>query len=95
MRTFKIIVALILAAFCIGVTGAIYLQSEGAAISVGSLIFLVIVSFLYDHRRSIFSGGPSRARLQDEKTATALAQAAAFTRFAEGEVRGTPNYKGA
>ena len=95
MRTFKITVAIILAAFCIGITGAIYLQSEGAAISVGALLVLVIVSFLYDHRRSIFSSAPRRSRLHDERTATAVAQGAAFTRFAEGEVRGTPNYKGA
>ncbi|MBO6633512.1 hypothetical protein [Parvibaculum sp.] len=94
MRTFKITVALVLAAFCIGVTGAIYLQSEGAAISVGALIFLVIVSFLYDHRRSIFTSDPARSHLKDDKTATAVAQGAAFTRFAEGEVRGAPNYKG-
>ena len=94
MRTFKITVTLILAAFCIGVTGAIYLQSEGAAISVGALLFLVIVSFLYDHRSTIFSSEPARSRLHDDKVGTAVAQGAAFTRFAEGEVRGTPNYKG-
>ena len=94
MRAFKIIVAIVLSAFCIGITGSIYLQSEGAAISVGLLLFLVIASFLYDHRRSIFSGEASRPRIQDEKTATAVAQGAAFTRFAEGEIRGAPNYKG-
>lgn len=95
MRTFKIIVAVALAALCIGLTGAIYLQSEGAALSVGTLLVLVIVSFLYDNRRSIFSGDKSmRAKLADEKTASAVAQAAALTRLSEGEIRGTPNYSG-
>ncbi|MEQ8267956.1 MAG: hypothetical protein RH982_12210 [Parvibaculum sp.] len=93
MRTFKIVVALLLAAFCIGVTGAIYLQNEGAAIAVGLLIGLVLVSFLIDHRRSIFTGGGDGKAL-DRKAGVGIAQAAALTRFAEGEVRGTPNYKG-
>lgn len=94
MRIFKIVVALLLAATCIGVTGAIYLQSEGAAIAVGLLLALVVVSFLIDHRKSIFSGGARRDKSLADKAGVAVAQAAALTRFAEGEVRGAPDFKG-
>ncbi len=93
MRTFKIVLALLIAAFCIGVTGLIYLQSGGAATGVGLLMGLVVVSFVFDNRRAIFSGGGSRKPAPGDKTGVAVAQAAALTRFAEGEVRGTPNYK--
>lgn len=92
MRTFKIIVALLLAAFCIGITGSIYLQSEGAAIAVGLLLVLVVVSFVFDHRQSLFGGSRERPPAGD-KTGVAIAQGTALTRFAEGEVRGTANYR--
>ncbi|ABS64283.1 hypothetical protein Plav_2675 [Parvibaculum lavamentivorans DS-1] len=94
MRTFKIILAVLLAAFCIGVTGMIYLQSGGAAIAVGLLLGLVVVSFLFDNRRTLFRGDAGRKEVVDGKAGLAVAQAAALTRFSEGEVRGTPNYKG-
>lgn len=92
MRTFKIVLALLIAAFCIGVTGLIYLQSGGAATGVGLLMGLVVVSFVFDNRSAIFSGSP-RKPAPGDKTGVAVAQAAALTRFAEGEVRGTPNFK--
>ena len=94
MRTFKITIAWILVAFCVGITGAVYLQSQGAAVAVGSLLPLVLVSFLYDHRTSIFSPGEAKAKKKDELTGTAVAQGVALTRLAEGEVRGSPNYSG-
>ena len=87
MRTFKITIAWILVAFCVGITGAVYLQSQGAAVAVGSLLSLVLVSFLYDHRTSIFSPGEAKAKKKDELTGTAVAQGVALTRLAEGEVR--------
>lgn len=93
MRTFKIVVALLFAAASIGVTGAIYLQSEGAAIAVGLLLALVIVSFLIDYRKSIFRGGAPRGKSFTDKAGVAVAQGTALTRFAEGEVRGAPNFR--
>ncbi|MDO9126063.1 hypothetical protein [Parvibaculum sp.] len=92
MRTFKIILALLIAAFCVGVTGLIYLQSGGGATGVGLLMGLVFVSFVFDNRSAIFGGG-SRKPVPGGKAGVAIAQGAALTRFAEGEVRGTPNYK--
>lgn len=95
MRKFKIIVAIALAALCIGLTTAIYLQSPGAALAVGLLFLLVVISFLYDHRQAIFSQRAEvTIKLAEEKTALGVAQAAALTRLAEGEIRGTPNYSG-
>ncbi|MDZ4380357.1 MAG: hypothetical protein U0942_03345 [Parvibaculum sp.] len=94
MRTFKIVIAAILAALLVGVTGAIYLQSEGAAMSVGSLLALVLLSFVYDNRSQLFGGGAATARAPGGKAGVAIGQATALTRFGEGEVRGTPGYKG-
>ncbi|PKQ01679.1 MAG: hypothetical protein CVT73_22170, partial [Alphaproteobacteria bacterium HGW-Alphaproteobacteria-12] len=92
MRTFKIVITAILTVLLVGVTGAIYMQSEAAAISVGSLSSLVLLSFLYDNRSALFGGGAS-ARAPRGKTGVAIGQATALTRFGEGEVRGAPGYK--
>ncbi|MBX3447598.1 MAG: hypothetical protein KF765_12665 [Parvibaculaceae bacterium] len=94
MRLFRIIIAVTLALGGIGVTAAVYMQNETGAIAVGSLLFLVLVSFLVDNRRSLFPGEAERLKLQDKKVATAIAQGTALTRFAEGEVRGSPTYSG-
>lgn len=94
MRLFRIIIAVTLALGGIGVTVAVYLQNETGAIAVGSLLLLVLVSFLVDNRRSLFPGERERLKLQDKKVATAIAQGTALTRFAEGEVRGSPTYGG-
>jgi uncharacterized membrane protein YfcA len=94
MRTFKIVVLWILVALCVGLTGVIYLQSEGAALAVGSLLLLVIVSFLYDHRASIFSKSEAAAIRHDEAVGASVGHAVAMSRFADGEVRGAPNFKG-
>lgn len=95
MRKFKIVVALALAALCIGLTAAIYLQSPGAALAVGLLLLLVVISFLYDHRQAIFSKPAGiTIKLAEEKAALGVTQAAALTRLAEGEIRGAPNYSG-
>ncbi|MBX3504628.1 MAG: hypothetical protein KF895_04055 [Parvibaculum sp.] len=94
MRLFRIIIAVTLALGGIGVTAAVYLQNETGAVAVGSLLFLVLVSFLVDNRRTLFPGEAERLKLQDKKVATAIAQGTALTRFAEGEVRGSPTYGG-
>lgn len=94
MRLFKIIIASIIALGGAGVTGAIYLQNETGAIGVGSLIFLVLVSFMADNRRSLFPGEAERISRRDKKVGTAIAQGTALTRFAEGEVRGSPTFSG-
>jgi hypothetical protein len=94
MRLFKIIIAAIIALGGAAVTGAIYLQNETGAIGVGSLVFLVLVSFVADNRKSIFSRDAASIKRRDEKVATAIAQGTALTRFAEGEVRGSPSYSG-
>lgn len=94
MRTFKIVIAVALIALFVGVTGAIYLQSEAAAISVGSLFGLVLLSFLYDNWSVLFGGDAAPARAPRGKSGVAIGQATALTRFGEGEVRGAPGYKG-
>lgn len=95
MRKFKIIVAIALAALSVGLTAAIYLQNPGASLAVGLLLLMVLISFLYDHRQAIFSKPTDiTIKLADEKTSLGVAQAAALTRLAEGEIRGTPNYSG-
>lgn len=94
MRTFKIVIAVALMALLVGVTGAIYMQSEGAAISVGFLFGLVLLSFLYDNRSVLFGGEAVSARAPRGKAGVAIGQATALTRFGEGEVRGAPGYKG-
>lgn len=94
MRTFKIVFLWALIALCVGLTGIIYLQSEGAATAVGSLLLLVIVSFAYDHRASIFGKGEAAAIRHDEAVGASVGHAVAMSRFADGEVRGAPNYSG-
>lgn len=94
MRLFKIIIAAIIALGGAGVTGAIYLQNETGALGVGSLLLLVLVSFVADNRRSLFSAEAARINRRDEKVGTAIAQGTALTRFAEGEVRGSPTFSG-
>ena len=94
MRTFKIVIAVVLIALLVGVTGAIYMQSEAAAISVGSLLGLVLLSFLYDNWSVLFGAGSAPARAHRGKAGVAIGQATALTRFGEGEVRGAPGYKG-
>ena len=94
MRTFKTVIAVVLIALLVGVTGAIYMQSEAAAISVGSLLGLVLLSFLYDNWSVPFGGGSAPARAPRGKASIAIGQATALTRFGEGEVRGAPGYKG-
>ena len=44
MRVFKITIAILLTVFFLGVTAAIYLQSRGAALSVGLLLALISLS---------------------------------------------------
>lgn len=94
MRLFKIIIALIIALGGIGATAAVYMQSETGAIGLGSLVFLVLVSFVADNRSTLFASGGGRTGRRDEKVATAIAQGTALTRFAEGEVRGAPHFSG-
>ncbi|PKQ05544.1 MAG: hypothetical protein CVT73_11585 [Alphaproteobacteria bacterium HGW-Alphaproteobacteria-12] len=94
MRVFKIIVAASLSVFFLGVTVAIYLQSHGAALSVGLLLALIVASFLFDRRRSLSARSRTRGRGLSENTRLAVSESAALTRLQEGEVRGTPNYKG-
>tara|TARA_R110002110_G_scaffold63285_11_gene176153 strand:+ start:6034 stop:6321 length:288 start_codon:yes stop_codon:yes gene_type:complete len=94
MRVFKITIAILLTVFFLGVTAAIYLQSRGAALSVGLLLALILATFLFDHRRSIFGGKRVHSRALGENTRLAVAEGTALTRLHEGEVRGTPNYKG-
>ena len=94
MRNFKTVIAVVLIALLVGVTGAIYMQSEAAAISVGSLLGLVLLSFLYDNWSVLFGGGSAPARAPRGKAGIAIGQATALTRFGEGEVRGAPGYKG-
>lgn len=94
MRLIRIIIVAIIALGGAGVTGAIYLQNETGALGVGSLLLLVLVSFVADNRRSLFPSEADRLKLQDKKVATAIAQGTALTRFAEGEVRGSPTYSG-
>ncbi len=94
MRLLRIIIASIIGIGGTLVTGAIYLQSETGAIAVGSLVFLVLVSFVADNRASLFSRSPTQIAKRDEKVATAIAQGTALTRFAEGEVRGSPKFTG-
>lgn len=94
MRTFKIVIAVVLVALLVGVTGAIYMQSQAGAISAGSLLGLVLLSFLYDNWSVLFGGGSAPASTPRGKTGVAVGQAAALTRFSEGEVRGAPGFKG-
>lgn len=94
MRLLRIIIASIIGIGGAGVTGAIYLQSETGAVGVGSLVFLVLVSFIADNRASLFSVSAAQKAKRDEKVATAIAQGTALTRFAEGEVRGSPKFSG-
>lgn len=65
MRDVKFVVGLLLLAACSLVTYACYLQSPGAGFSMGILLSIVILSFLYDHGRHIFGGkapAPKRER---------------------------------
>ncbi|MCF8470839.1 MAG: hypothetical protein K9G30_08640 [Parvibaculum sp.] len=94
MRVFKIIVAASLSVFCLGVTAAIYLQSPGAALSVGLLLALIAASVLFDRRQSLSAGKRTRGRGLSENARLAVAEGTALTRLQEGEVRGAPNYKG-
>lgn len=94
MRVFRIIIVASLSVFFLGVTAAIYLQSRGAALSVGLLLALIVASFIFDRRHSLFGRRRTRGHGLSENTRLAVAQSAALTRLQEGEVRGTSNYKG-
>ncbi|MDR3499272.1 MAG: hypothetical protein P4L72_08600 [Parvibaculum sp.] len=54
MRAFKITFALILVLSSAALTGLIYIQSQGAGISTGLLLALVILCYAYDHRHHLF-----------------------------------------
>lgn len=55
MRGLKITFGVMLLLVSVAVTAACYLQSQGAGISTGSLLAIVITAYAYDHRRHLFS----------------------------------------
>lgn len=56
MRDVKFIVGLLILAASVLLTWACYLKSPGAGIGTGTLLFIVIIAFFYDHRHHIFYG---------------------------------------
>jgi hypothetical protein len=58
MRDVKYVAGLLLLAASVLVTWACYLKSHGAGISMGILMTIVILSYLYDHGGHIFRGKP-------------------------------------
>lgn len=73
MRRTKIIIGLVLLAACAGLTLVCYLQSHGAGISMGVLLTIVILSFLYDHGGHIFWGTPASRATRPRTLAMDLA----------------------
>jgi len=91
MRIVRIILALIVSIFAIGSTAAIHRQSELAAIAVALLFAIFITSFVVEYRRATQT---RKAReTSSGKTGVAVAQGAALTRLADGEISGTPFHK--
>jgi hypothetical protein len=54
MRGFKITFGVVLLLVSIAITAACYVQSHGAGIGTGALLFIVVTAYLYDHWGHIF-----------------------------------------
>ncbi len=72
MRGFKIICGVALLLASIAVTAACYIQSHGAGIGTGALLFIVITAYVYDHGRDIL-GKAETSAVANRSNATKVA----------------------
>jgi hypothetical protein len=91
MRGLKIIFGVLLLLVSVAITAACYVQSHGAGIGTGALLFIVITAYVYDHWRHIVGNDTPRGKKQLTATETAIInQGRIIAQRQDGEIKGLP-----